>query len=189
MKHIALALFLLTLTSCAAFKLVKPQSATVHGITLTPTSSWNKVNGNPHKKSQLWTKDGLALNELYIIGNIANGETIFKSSNKELPLPSFKAGMLPNELEEFVKTSLKNSHGGSINVNTESMAPQMIGEDVGFRMELSYFLEGGLKKSVDALVAVKNDKLYMVMYISPSLHYAERYKAEVNSIFGSVSVL
>ncbi|MCF2910932.1 hypothetical protein L1285_21745 [Pseudoalteromonas sp. DL2-H2.2] len=188
MKKLLIISMLLMLNACAAFKLVKSQQTTVHGITLTPTSTWNKAGFNQHKKSELWTKDGLGLNELYIIGNINEGESIFKSHNKELPLPSFKTGMLPNELEEFIKTSLKNSHGGKISVTTENMAPVELGDGIAFRLQLSYFLEHGLKKSVDALLTTKNDKLYVIMYVAPSLHYAQKHQAEINSIFNSIVI-
>tara|TARA_Y100000588_G_C14154786_1_gene882159 strand:- start:751 stop:1317 length:567 start_codon:yes stop_codon:yes gene_type:complete len=186
MKKILLIIILLLLTSCASFKLVKPITTKVHGIELTPSSSWNKANFNRHKKSEVWTKDGLGLNELYIIGNLNDGETIFKSTNKELPLPGFKKNMLPNEIEEFLKTSFKNNYNGKITVNTESMEPKMIQDTMGFRVKLSYYLEGGLAKKVDALVSIKDDKLYLVMFIAPKLHYSERYSSEVNSIFESV---
>ena len=94
--------------------------------------------------------------------------------------------MLPNEIEEFLKTSFKNNYNGKITVNTESMEPKMIQDTMGFRVKLSYYLEGGLAKKVDALVSIKDDKLYLVMFIAPKLHYSERYASEVNSIFESI---
>lgn len=189
MNKIFITLILLLLTSCSVFKLIKPVTVSAHGIEITPVTSWSKMNLNPHKKSDIWTKDGFGLNELFIIGNIADGETIFKSVNKELPLPQFKSNMLPNELEEFIKTSFKNNYNGKITVKTESLEPYMLGNDVGFRLQLSYYLESGLAKDIDAVMSIKNGKLFLVMYIAPQIHYSEKYRTEINEIFKSIKIL
>ncbi len=191
MKTLTLILASLILVSCAKktmFDLIPPQPINMHGITLTPTTSWSQLNFHQHNKSTVWTKDGIRLNELMIIGNIIHGDTILKSDNKELPLPVFRYDMLANELEDLVKTSIKNIHGGNITIVTEHMTPQRVGENMGFRLKLSFFLANGLAKTIDSIISIKNRRLYIVMYMAPTLHYFQLYQTELDALFASIEI-
>ena len=68
------------------------------------------------------------------------------------------------------------------------MTPIALKDDFGFRLRLSYYLEDGLKKQVDSVIAVKNEKLYVVMYVSPSIHYGDKYSDEIDSMFSSIVI-
>ena len=188
MKKITTLFLCLFLASCVSYKLVKTQSVNVKGINVTPTVAWNKSPWAPGKNVEVWTADGQSLNEVIFIGGIENGKTLFEARNKELPMPKFSSTMLANELETLTLSSFKNLYGGQIDLKSSNMRPHMIGDQMGFRFNLSYFTEDGLEKSGDVLVSVKDDRFYAVVFIAAKLHYYDKYQPSVDAMLNSVAI-
>jgi hypothetical protein len=64
-----------------------------------------------------------------------------------------------------------------------------VGGEDGFRFDFSYVSEEGLNYNGIAAGAVRDDKLYLVMYIGTTLHYFEKYIEEVDYILKSIEFL
>ena len=120
---IILLLALFTSGCVTGYVAVVPGTTAVEGLNVRPTTTWNAapsmLTSNTRKGTQVWTRDGLLLDRIIIIPAVPDGETIFISRDKTAALPSFKADMLPNELEELTESSLVKFFGeGNAVVNT-----------------------------------------------------------------------
>ncbi len=194
MKTIRLILIMTLMvlfSACAVtpFTLVEPAPIQVEEIILTPSTSWNKVNfHNEGNDSQMWTKDGAILSVMFIFPSLEPGEAMFKSPSKELPMPAYEAGMLPNEIVDLVKTSFKNLGGGQLSVTDSDLRPQDVAGETGFRFSIDFFDLDGLAKKGDVLAVQKDGNLNLLIYSAAKLHYFDKYATEVNQMFNSVRI-
>ena len=183
---IFLTVNLLLLVACAPYSLVPANNAVdLKGFSVTPGADWNKSAHKPGAKAESWTSNGEVLDQLILIGDINDGEALLKTQNKSLPMPKFTADMLPFDVENLVKTSIKNLANGEIEVQTENLQPASFGGVPGFRFNITFFTQGGLLKTGDVLGAVKNEKLYLMIYTAADLHYYRNRLPEVEKIFAS----
>ncbi|MCC2608151.1 hypothetical protein [Planctobacterium marinum] len=185
-KKILIVSAVLLVTSCAQFKLIPASELKVKGFSVLPATSWSKSPFEPGEKAEVWTIDGYSLNQMLVFGEIKEGETLLKETSKELPMPKFRAEMLPNELEDLVKTSIINQEDGTLKIETKNVRPQQIGEQVAFRFELEFFDANGLKKNSDVIVWVKDKQLFGMIFTAPTLHYYESYKPALNKTYNSI---
>ena len=188
-KRLAVVGLISALAGCVQYSLVTAGSAVAaKGITVTPSMDWNKSPANLGKKAEVWTHDGESLDQLIFIGGISEGEALFNSQNKALPMPTFNPTMLPNDVEDLVKTSLKNLAGGELQIDTSNLKPAQFGDAFGFEFELDYFEKSGLKKRGNAFVAIKNEQLYMILFTAADLHYFGEHLPEVRKLFESAVI-
>lgn len=188
-KFIPLLLTLLLLSGCAPhYSLVAPGQVSTQGLTLTPARHWNKSPFSPGPKVSLWTGDGEALNQLFVIGGIEDGETLFKAASKELAMPTFSADMLPNELVNFAVTSLKLHYGSELTITSSNLRPQKVSGDMGLRFNVAHYTPAGLYRQGDVLAAVRDNRLYMVIFIAAKTHYYDRHISEIEQIFQSALI-
>ena len=185
-KITLLGLVALLLASCAPYSLVPADKPVkFNGFSITPQADWNKAGYKPGPKAESWTSNGEVLDQLLLIGNITPGEALLKSQNKNLPMPKFSDDMLPFDVENLVKTSLKNRSNGEIDVTSYDLQPAQFGSVAGFRFNIRYFTPGGLLQTGDVLGAIKDDKLYLLIYTAANLHYYQNRLPEVENIFKS----
>lgn len=176
----------LLLAACQPYSLVRANSpAKLNGFSVTPGEEWSKASYKMGPKAVTWTSNGEVLDQLILIGDINNGESLFKNTNKDLPMPSFSSDMLPFDVETLVKTSLKNTASGEIDVKTENLQPADFGNVSGFRFNISFFTANGLLKTGDVLGAVKDGKLYLMIYAAADMHYYKTRLPEVEKVFAS----
>lgn len=188
-KRLFILGLLSALAGCVQYSLVPAGAAvSAKGITVTPPMDWNKSPANLGKKVEIWTRDGVSLDQLIFIGGVSDGETLFKSWNKALPMPAFNAGMLPNDVEDLVKTSLKNLAGGEIQIDTSNLKPTEFGGTFGFEFELDYFEKSGLKKRGNAFAAIKDEQLFVILFTAADLHYFGEHLPEVRKLFESAVI-
>ena len=181
-----LAISAFLLAGCGQFSMVPAGSNVIQGLSFTSTSDWNKSPSAPTSNSEVWTKDGLALNELLFIYEVEDGASLFRQSSDELPMPSYRSSMLPNEIEELVKTSLINAMGGEIPISTSNLRPMPIEDIIGFRFEFDFYTTEGLAIRGDVLAIPDNELLNVIIYKAASMHYYEKDLEEVNAIFESI---
>jgi hypothetical protein len=149
---------------------------------------WSDMSGavlNRNKKLRLLTIDGPLLNRLYLIDGLAPGEFMVKPVNKEQPTPTYRSGMSPTELVEFVTdsaTALEYQR-----VETSNLRPVTYGGAEAIRFDIAAQTKEGLDISGSAIVAERAGKLYVSMYLAPGEHYYTTYLPEVEKVFGSAS--
>src|SRR4051794_8049980 len=80
----------------------KPIALAKGRLVVTPPQSWNSWSSRPIKKSEVWTLDGVALNELYFVSGLIPGETLYRDvAKKDRPLPKMSAGMQLTGIPDF----------------------------------------------------------------------------------------
>lgn len=178
--RVLIPLFLLV-SGCVSTKytLVPAGSATVGNLQLSPVSEWNAApeidTPLARKSSQSWTVDGLNLNRLMVIADVADGESIFVPSHKGMALPLFKSDMLPNELVELTESSFEKLYEeGKSDVRASNLRPYRFGDRPGVMFDLDLTLADGpgYRGLVGAFTA--NSRLYLVAYIAAVPYYFEK---------------
>jgi hypothetical protein len=182
-------------TGCVStsYLAVAPGTVAVGDLKVTASTTWNAAPAitlpNTRKGAQVWTQDGLLLNRIAIIPAVAEGESIFVSRNKSVALPTFKADMLPNELEELFESSIVKFFGeGNAVVDTSGLRPHKFGENRGVLVDF----EASLTDSPDyrGLVGMftANDHLYVIFYLGAEPYYYGKYIDEAKMIIESASL-
>jgi hypothetical protein len=146
---------------------------------VTPKGDWNKFSYRPTKRSEMWTRDGFQLNELYFLSGTLPGEPLFKQRDKkDEPLPKFKADMLPTDLVELYESSAR------INIKSSKfevlkVEPVKFGGHDGVRFQYSYSVgEEPLTRKGEVVMANVGGKLSMMSYVAPEIEYFDRDLAE-----------
>jgi hypothetical protein len=184
---------LLLTGGCASvnYSLVPAEPVTVGSMTVTPAPGWNRAPGAittfARPGSQVWTQDGPLLDRLLLIPDIAEGETLFKAPGKDVALPVFKAGMLPNELVQFTESSLVKLLGeGSSVIRTENVRPAKLGDQRAILFDVvGTPADGPLYRGMAASI-VRDQKLNMIIFLAAEPYYYDKHKASVEGIFSSV---
>ena len=155
----------------------------------------------------MWTIDGPLLEALRFV-TLNDGDTLFRSSDKDAKLPRFRAHMTPNEVVEFFVASLKSVSGGvdthqlakgmvvpegiragSINASSldiQNLRPADFGNLPGFRFDFSFLSKEGLERQGFALGSIHDGKLLLMVYTGTREYYFDKHKQEVETIFSSV---
>jgi hypothetical protein len=189
-KRITLVLgIILVVSGCAQYTLVDSKAPVdVRGMTITTNINWTQLPpiAVASDKATYWTLDGILLNQLMLFGEVAEGDKLFKSSNKEISMPSYRTDMLPNEIQELITSSLKNISGGTIDITSKNLRPQKFGDLPGFAFDIEFYNKPGLLNRGKVVASTSNDQLYIIAYVAPDLHYYENYIDKVDYIVSSV---
>jgi len=159
---------------------------------------------------QVWTIDGPLLQALRFV-TLNDGDTLFRSYDKDAKLPRFRAHMTPNEVVEFFVASLKSVSGGvdthqlakgmvhpagiragSINaatIDVKNLRPADFGRLPGFRFDFSFLSKEGLERQGIAFGSIHEGKLLLMVYSGTREYYFDKHKQDVEAIFSSVEVM
>lgn len=198
MNKIALALAAAALAALpatpalAGWKLVEQGKATTvakSSMSVTPGEAWNRGSVRPIKTSEIWTLDGVNLNEVYFVGGLAAGGTLYRDvKKKDQPLPKFKAGMELTEIPEFVESSTRLALNTSVFEMT-SVEPTTFGGQPAVRFMYQYAVEGSpLKRRGLGVGTVVSGKLHLVTYTAPALYFFERDLPKVEAMIASATI-
>jgi hypothetical protein len=182
-------LLLFLLSGCVAYSVVPAnQTIMVNGISMSPTSAWNKSPGDLGKYTEVWTSNGELLDNIVSVGGVPVGEEIFKSPGKGTPMPVVSEQMLPNDIEALIVSSFKNLYGGEVQISSSNLKPSRLGDEFGVQFKLRYFSASGLRMAGDVLAALSDSKLYAIIYVAADTHYYEKHFPEVEQIFSSATL-
>ncbi|ANY19947.1 hypothetical protein A6F68_01431 [Tsuneonella dongtanensis] len=185
---LALVLALWSVPAAAQWRLVPAGEAraVVNGaMTVSPKGEWNRSTQRPTKRSEIWTKDGTTLGELDFWLGVKPGEPLFKERDKKkAPLPKFDPNMLPTDLVEFFEDTARTVLGGSL-FETTYVKPAMLAGHPGVEFEFVY--TGGDEVARRGLVrgAIIGDRLYLINWDAPKLHYFDEHVDDVRAIMDS----
>ena len=153
-------------------------------LTVTPDRAWNKA-GRPGRLSEAWTLDGLSINELTFYGGIIDGKTMFREVDKiNAPLPKFNKTMLAPDIATLLESSYRVALGTSL-MKVETIEPAMFAGAQGFKFTYSFAVSDEVKRKGVARGAIIGDKLYMMTYEAPGIHYFNRDIASFDKIADS----
>ncbi|MEQ9661271.1 MAG: hypothetical protein RLN87_01840 [Parasphingopyxis sp.] len=186
---------LLLLASCAVGYRIAPAGEPLQvgnsNLVVTAPNAWNRAGTltGPGKNAELWTLDGPRLNEITFYGGIADGETLFRETDRrERPLPRFRAAMLPPEIAALFESSYRVASGTALFV-MGAMAPADFAGQQGFRFDYDYTLRGEeIRREGRATGAVIDGRLYMITFEAPEIHYFENGLADYEAIVTSARI-
>ncbi|UAB79099.1 hypothetical protein INR77_05260 [Erythrobacter sp. SCSIO 43205] len=176
----------------AGWKLIEQTEAVTvakSNLEVTPPSNWNRWTSRPVKESETWTKDGVNLNELYFIGGLPAGKTLYKDSQKkDRPLPQLSKDLDLTEIPEFYESSTRLVLNTSVFEMTSVEPGKLAGYDA-VKFEFQYSVEGSplLRKGLGVGTMVGGE-LFLVAFTAPSTYFFERDRAEVEAIMASATL-
>jgi hypothetical protein len=171
-------------TGCAVVETYRPVEPGVRSIggvyTVEPGLAWSSSTTG---KLEMWTIDGVALENLRFFTGIADGEPLPVSRAVVIDdrRPRFRSWMTAAETSDFVAESLYGSQFTPKNVR-----PAPFGRASGFRFELSYTARDGVQRDALVAAAVVQQRLHLIAYEGTALYHFARYRGEVERIIGSV---
>jgi hypothetical protein len=177
----------LALTACVSVTSAPAGPYKVGSAQVTLGHEWSDISAIMYArpaKVRLLSMDGPLLNRLYVTDGLAPGEFMVKPMAKERPTPTYRGGMSPTELVEFVSDSVAALDYQR--VETDNLRPARFGDGDAFRVDFKAKSKEGLDVSATALIAEKAGKLYVVLYIAPTEHYYAAELPEIETVIGSV---
>jgi hypothetical protein len=209
MKRIPLALVLLWLIGgCTHYTAVSAERRAIGAhYSVKSNVAWSQADEGG---IQVWTIDGPLLEALRFV-TLEDGDSLFRSTDKDAKLPRFRAHMTPNEVVEFFVASLKSVSGGvdthqlakgmvnpagiragSVNaasVEVKNLKPADFGRMPGFRFDFSFLSKEGLERRGLAQGAIHDNKLLLMVYTGTKEYYFEKHRQDVEAILSSVELV
>lgn len=188
----ALALAITPGSAMAGWKIMAPGTAVAvakSSMTVTPGNEWNKWSARPSKKGEIWTMDGMSLNELSFFAGIVSGETILKDrKKKDRPLPKFDSKMLLPDVVQLYEGTMRIALDTSA-FTVDTVEPVKFAGHDGVAFTYHYTVEqDNLVRKGEGRAAVIGGKLYMANFIAPSIHYFDRDIAQVRTLMDSIKI-
>lgn len=186
-KFSAVALLALSLSGCATIVSAPAGPYKVaDGYTVDLGRQWSDMSAavlNRGKKVRMLSIDGPLLNRLYLVDGLTPGDFIVKPLSKQQLTPVYRSGMSPTELVEFVTDSAAALDYQRI--ETSGLRPVTYAGGEAMRFDLKAQTKEGLDMAGTAVVAERNGKLYVDLYLAPKEHYHDAYLPEVEKVFAS----
>ncbi|MFQ5763750.1 MAG: hypothetical protein ACE5GT_02375 [Rhodospirillales bacterium] len=171
------------IAGCTYYSLVPPGTREIAGTySVKSEIPWSKATEG---KTDLWTVDGMGLQELRFVNGLADGDRLF-SGEKFGEQPEYKENMTFLEIKELIETSA--AVVGAVGVKTRDFRPHKFGNLEGFRAEFSFTTEDGLLRDGFVVGTKKDNKLYLIMYSGSRLHYFPKHKDDAEYIVRSIRV-
>lgn len=140
-----------------------------------PNSEWNRLSRRGGKNVEVWTIDGDELNKVTFFGGIEVGKTLLREADKRnAPLPQVTSNMLITDIPSLLESTYR------IQLNTTQMSvdtqePASIAGHKGIRFTYSFVRQDDeLLRKGEAVGAFVNDRLYLVTYEAPALHFFDK---------------
>lgn len=189
MQNIILFIFAaILLTACTSTKIAPAGPYEMKSYTVDLASDWNAIPIRTDRGTRgiVLTKDGPALNSVYLYSDIKPGDGLVNEIRRDQPVPKFSEDMFELELVEFLVNSLERG-AGLKGVETDNVRPDSFNGADAVRFDLMGRTGNGLNVEGEAMMAVVDGKLNIIFFIAPSEYYAARYQSDVDAIFASVS--
>lgn len=177
--------------AAAQWRLVEagtPREVVNGALVVTAPGEWNRATSRPTKRTEIWTKDGTTLGELDFWLGVKPGEPLFKEqSKKKAPLPKFDPKMLPTDLVEFFEDTARTVLGGSL-FEVNYVRPATL---AGYpAVEFEHTFTGADEVARKGLVrgAIIGERLYLINWDAPKLHYYDENVGEVRAIMDSAKL-
>lgn len=184
-----LAAALLALAACVnQFTLAGPGPVvSAGGINVSPSIPWNRQSPSELTMTsaaplELWTQDGAALQSMTVFGGVPDGQALFKKYQDKTDFPAFRQAMTASEIMELVEATLGKATGTTL-IQARDLRPMKFGGLDGFQFGYSFTGKDEIDRDGMAAGAVKDGKLYLLLYHGAKLHHFGKYRREVDRIF------
>lgn len=188
--RVALASMLLVLAACASQggRLVTAGTGVrVFELQFDTTLDWARIK---LPRIELWTIDGLPLNQFVVISRVRPNEHVFLQARERKRRPDgpwYRPGMRPDEIRDVLLDGLRQE--GWTNVSASNLRPAQFGSVPGIRFDVRLTHQNGLQYQGTFGAVERGEKLTHFFWFAPSEHYYGRDVAAVNAMIDSVRFL
>ncbi len=187
-KPIAALCILVALAACETISAVGPGPVEIGKVYAVNTGKvWSKFPGESrtHRVASM-TIDGQRLNSLDFFDGLKPGQSIVYTADRDKLIPKYQADMSANELADFILDSYAVQ--GLANPKTTSLQPEPFDQMKGYRLEFTGAYRSGLVLRGVAKYAVREDRLYMIIFYAPEEYYYGLHENEVNALLASATL-
>ena len=141
-------------------------------LAVTAIGDWNRSTQRQTGESENWTQHGTGLDDLGFYVGIKKGEALFRQRDKKKdPLPKFDPAMLPTDVVEWFENSARIALTSAV-FEVVAVRPAQLAGHPGVEMDFTYATEGdNLERKGTARAAVIGQRLYLITYDAPKIHY------------------
>ena len=141
-------------------------------LAVTAIGDWNRSTQRRTGESENWTQHGTGLDDLGFYMGIKKGEALFRQRDKKKdPLPKFDPAMLPTDIVEWFENSARIALTSAV-FEVGAVRPAQLAGHPGVEMDFTYATEGdNLERKGTARAAVIGQRLYLISYDAPKIHY------------------
>lgn len=182
-RRAALPLLFLLLSGCAAISLVPAGRQEVGVLAIQPEAAWNRMEMMGNSNSQVWTRNGVALDRLMIVQGLAEGGTLPGTARPGQAIPTFRAAMAPEEVAEMVLASFAAQAGAS-GFELTGIQPASFAGRPGFRFTYRFVGLADVSNDGVAVGAVVGGRLFLVSFSGTRLHHFRVLLPEVDRMIG-----
>ena len=183
MRHFLLAIVLAGLAGCATVSKVESGQRTVgERLDVTLEGAWNQVSAPGLGPAQLWTMEGLPVDQLLIYSGLKDGELVHAAAQGGSgPRKSFafRSAMQPDEIVAMFEGMLTRD-GSSFKLL--KLEPSSFGGK-GFRFEYAVTRKvDNVQLSGLGYGTVSKGELFAMLYLAPRLVFFSRHQGRVEQI-------
>jgi hypothetical protein len=159
-------------------------------LAVTPLQNWNRWTSRPSNVGEIWTLDGIRLNELSFFSGIAKGDSLyFDQGLSDKPVPTFDPAMLQTDIVSFFESSNRLVLQSS-QFEIKKVEPAKFAGHDGVRFSYRYAAQGdGVMRSGEAVAAIIDEKLYLINFVAPEIYYFDRDIASVRQMIASAKIV
>ena len=153
-------------------------------MNVAPSNAWNRIPRGPSqlKFEEAWTRNGPVLDAITFMGGIADGEELAKyNRNEERRIPVFKTNMVPPDFVSMIESNYRIRAGVTVFEMTRLTPTDFLGT-TGLQMDYDYVGADDVKRKGRTVLAVVEDKLYMMSLDGTALHYYDAALPEFESM-------
>ena len=159
-------------------------------LAVTAVGDWNRAIQRQTGESENWTQNGTGLDDLGFYVGIKKGEALFRQRNKKKdPLPKFDPAMLPTDIVEWFENSARIALTSAV-FEVGAVRPAQLAGHPGVEMDFAYATEGdNLERKGTARAAVIGQRLYLITFDAPKLHYYDEGLPSALAVMNSARIV
>ncbi len=180
MRTLAIAVLLGLLAGCATVsKMESGEQALGARLVVTLEGPWNRIDAHVMGPAQVWTMEGLPIDQLLIYSGIKNDEVVHAPGGSGKSF-AFRSAMQPDEVVAMFEGML--TRDGS-QFKLARLEPVSFVGAKGFRFEYSV-----IRRSDNAVLAgvgygsVNDGELFALLYHAPRLTFFPRHRGRVDNM-------
>jgi hypothetical protein len=179
------------LSSCARYTLVKGGEEIKIGSEMAsiPLKDWNKASGSG---VDVWTLDGPILQQIIFVKGVQDGDYLIPIRGRPAfgvddDAPLFEKGMNFIEVVELFESTLSQMKAQKLDI--KDVRPYKTENTEGFRFEFDFITKEGLQKKGSAYGILKDERLFMVIYVGAKLYYFDKGKGDFEEVVRTLRIL
>lgn len=189
MKNLLLAFAILALAGCATVKKVDTGTHALNErLSLSLDGAWNHLDFPSIKPAQVWTMEGVTVDEFLIYAGIKDGQAMHPENppNSKKQNFVFRSGMQTEEIVSMFEGVLSRDDS---TFKLLKLQPYRFGGRQGFRFEYERIRKiDNVQQRGVGFGAVDKGELFALVYQAPRLTFFPRHQARVEAIAHSAVI-